>query len=59
MGLKFEWNFYDQYWLNRINPPAASHDKAQWGHRGALASGGVLDRMAGGWRCDLDMIHFD
>ena len=32
-----------------------SHDKAHWGHRGDLASCGVLDRMAGGWRCVLDM----
>ena len=40
---------------NRINLPAASHDQSQWGHMGALASSEVLDRMAGGWRCDLDM----
>ena len=40
---------------NRINLPAASHDKAHWGHRGALASCGVLDRMAGGWLCVLAM----
>ena len=25
-------------------------DKTHWGHRGTLASYGVLDRMAGGWR---------
>ena len=29
--------------------------KAHWGHWGELASCGVLDGMAGGWRCDLDM----
>ena len=38
-----------------MNLPAAIHDKAHWGNRGALATCRVLDRMAGGWRCDLDM----
>ena len=33
-----------------MNLPTASHDNAHWGQRSALASCGVLDRMAGGWR---------
>ena len=32
------------------------HDKAHWGHRGTLASCGVLDRMAGGWHGVLGML---
>ena len=38
-----------------INLAAASHDTAHWGHVGARASCGVLDRMAGGWRGVLGM----
>ena len=40
---------------NQPTNQAASYDKAHWGHMGGLASYGVLDRMAGSWRCDLDM----
>ena len=38
-----------------INLAAASHDTAHWGHVGAHASCGVLDKMAGGWRGVLGM----
>ena len=38
-----------------INQEAASHDTDHWGHVGARASCGVLDRMAGGWRGVLGM----
>ena len=44
------------FFLNRINLPAASHDKAYWGHNGTPASCGVLERMVGGWHCVLGML---
>ena len=32
--LKLEWSCYDQYWLNRINHPTASHVTVGWGRGG-------------------------